>query len=674
MTSTAYTTGTTVSPETDQLAIDTIRFLAAEMVQAANSGHPGLPMGAAPMAWTLFSRHLRHNPGDPTWSDRDRFVLSAGHGSALQYALLHMFDYGLDADELRNFRQLGSATPGHPEFGHTVGVETTTGPLGQGLAMAVGLALAERMQAARYPEITDHHTFVIVGDGCLMEGLSHEAASFAGHLNLGRLIVLFDDNDVTIDGAAHDSCSDDHLARFTSYGWHVARVDDGTDVEAIDAAISAAKADPRPSFIAVRTVIGHGAPGIEGTSKAHGSPLGDEVLAAAKKQAGWDMEPFTVPAGVREACTALAAEGAHAHQQWNAAFDEFARTDPGRESEWSRSQQRQLPVDLHELLDDLPTGAAKATRQSSQATLTAVSDLMPELVGGSADLAGSTGTVTGQRDVTAQDYAGHVIRFGIREFAMASVLNGLSLHGGFRPYGSTFLVFSDYLRPALRLSALMRQPVIYILTHDSVAVGEDGPTHQPVEHIESLRLIPGVKVLRPADDCETIAAWREALDHLDGPTVLILSRQSLPSLTSAPGTPVDFLTADGARVVCEAEDPAVDLVATGSEVSLALETAALLHESGISARVISVPWREQFVPRRPTFGRAPLTVSIEAGSTQGWKEIAPDNALGIDTFGASGPGDAVLKYFGLSSEAVAEHVLEAIARQRNGTAPSEQGP
>ena len=629
MTTTAHTTGTPLGADSDRLTVDTIRFLAADMVQAANSGHPGLPMGAAPMAWALFSRHLRHNPTGPTWADRDRFILPAGHCSALQYALLHMFGYDLDVTELRNFRQLGSATPGYPEFGHTAGVETTTGPLGQGLATGVGMALAERMQAARYPDVTDHHTYVIVGDGFLMDGVSHEAASLAGHLRLGRLIVLFDDNDITIDGAAQVSCGDDQLARFAAYGWQVARVGDGTDVAEID---------------------------------------------AAKAQADWDEQPFTVPDAVREVCTRLTTTGVHARAEWRTRFADFAQTQPERAAQWSRSQDRQLPDGTDELFDNLPTGAAKATRQSSQTALTAVSALMPELVGGSADLAGSTGTVTDQQPVTAQDYSGPVIRFGIREFAMAAVLNGLSLHGGFRAYGSTFLVFSDYLRPALRLSALMRQPVIYILSHDSVAVGEDGPTHQPVEHVESLRLIPGVRVLRPADDHETIAAWRAALAHTSGPTVLVLSRQSLPSLESVPGTPVDSLTVDGARVVSDVEAPAVDLTATGSEVAVAVATAKLLRESGLAVRVISAPWREQFTRRRETFGRAPLAISVEAGSTQGWLGIAYAGAIGIDTFGVSGSGDAVLAHFGLTPEAVAERVLQAVAQQRsNSTNPSERG-
>ncbi|HEX6248590.1 MAG TPA: transketolase [Nocardioidaceae bacterium] len=663
---TAKDAGTT-RPEVDRLAVDTIRFLAADMVEQANSGHPGMPMGAAPMAWALFSRHLRHDPADSRWADRDRFVLSAGHGSALQYALLHMFGYDLPMEELRRFRQLGSATPGHPEYGHTDGVETTTGPLGQGLATAVGLALAERMQAARYPEITDHHTYVIAGDGDLMEGVSHEAASLAGHLGLGRLVVLWDDNNITIDGAAEQSCRDDQLARFASYGWHVQRVEDGTDVDAVDAALTAAKADPRPSFIAVRTVIGHGAPGIEGTSKAHGAPLGPEVLAAAKAAAGWDHEPFTVPAEVREYCAELAAAGGAEHAMWDVQVDDFERAHPERAAAWRRAQQRVLPENLDEVLTGVERGKSRATRQSSQAVLKALTEALPELVGGSADLSGSTGTATGQRAVTAHDFSGSVVNFGIREFAMAAVLNGLSLHGGFRPYGSTFLVFSDYLRPALRLSALMRQPVVYVLTHDSVAVGEDGPTHQPVEHVESLRMIPGVQVLRPADDHETVAAWRAALAYTDGPTVLVLTRQAVASIETPDVTP-DFVTEHGARVVVGHESPQVDLLATGSEVGLAMGAADLLRERGVATRVVSVPWRERFVARRDVFGTAPVTVSIEAGVRTGWRGVATTAQVGIDEFGASGPGDTVLAHFGFTPEAVADQVHILVTARNDATA------
>lgn len=621
--------------------IDTIRFLAADMVEAANSGHPGMPMGAAPMAWTLWSRHLKHDPADPAWADRDRFVLSAGHGSALLYALLHLSGYDLPLTELKNFRQLGSRTPGHPEVGHTPGVETTTGPLGQGLAMAVGLALAERMTAARYPEITDHHTYVIVGDGCLMEGVSHEAASLAGHLGLGRLIVMWDDNSITIDGSTDLSTSDDQLARFSAYGWHVVAVEDGTDVEAIDAALIAAKADPRPSFIAVRTVIGHGAPGVAGTPKAHGSPLGPDTMAAAKAGAEWTWPPFTVPDDVRAECAALAAAGAAQHAAWREAFVAFESARPEAAEEFHRTRERRLPNDLDVALKATVDQRTRATRQSSQDCLVALTARLPELVGGSADLAGSTGTTTGAAVVTRDDFSGSIIAFGIREFAMASVLNGLALHGGFRPFGSTFLVFSDYLRPALRLAALMKQPVIHILTHDSVAVGEDGPTHQPVEQVESLRLIPGLQVLRPADEAETAEAWRRAIERTDGPTALILTRQAVP-----PHEPVAM------------PDPVVEIVATGSEVALANEVAAALAADGVAGRVVSAMDRSAYTPDL-TLPR----VSIEAGVTSGWRGLV-DLAIGIDDFGASGPGDLVMAHCGLDVESVRTRILALLAQER----------
>jgi len=643
--------------EVDALAVDTLRFLAADMVEQAGSGHPGLPMGAAPMAWVLFSRHLRHDPADSLWRDRDRFVLSAGHGSALLYGLLHVSGYDLPMTELRRFRQLGSATPGHPEHGHTDGVETTTGPLGQGLAMGVGLALAERMQAARYPEVTGHHTYVLVGDGCLMEGISHEAISMAGHLGLGRLVVLWDDNRITIDGPVTQSSADDQKARFAAAGWHVLEATDGTDLAAIDAALTTAKDDPRPSLIAVRTVIGHGAPGIEGTSQAHGAPLGRAVLAAAKARVGWAHPPFTVPDDVAALCADLAEHGAQARRAWAEEVAAFTGQAPERAALWDRTWTRALPVDLDALLAGLPTGADRATRQSSQKVLATLAAELPELVGGSADLAGSTGTVTGQPAVTAADQSGSVLHFGIRELGMAAVLNGLSLHGGFRPYGSTFLVFSDYLRPALRLSALMRQPVIYLLTHDSVAVGEDGPTHQPVEHVESLRLIPGLTVLRPADDVETVAAWRQALTTTDGPTVIVLSRQSVPSL--AQGASGHFLTEQGGRVVHEVASPDVDLLASGSEVGLALAAAELLAPEQIRARVVSVPWRERYTARDPLTDHAPLTVSIEAGVTSGWAGLAPLR-IGVDQFGASGKASDVLAHLGLTPEAVAARISVAV--------------
>ncbi|MFD5180525.1 transketolase [Nocardia sp. NPDC058379] len=640
--------------DTDQLAVDTLRFLAADMVEAANSGHPGMPMGAAPMAWTLWSRHLRHDPADPAWADRDRFVLSAGHGSALLYGLLHLFGYDLPTEELRRFRQLGSLTPGHPEYGETPGVECTTGPLGQGLAMAVGMALAERMTHARYPEITDHRTYAIVGDGCLMEGVSHEAASIAGQLRLGRLIVLWDDNAITIDGAVDRSCGDDQLARFAAYGWHTATVAGGTDIAAIDAALTRAKDDPRPSFLAVRTVIGHGAPDVAGTAKAHGAPLGADQLTRAKAGAGWTYPAFAVPEQVAATCAVLTEIGAEDRADWLVRFTAFVSAAPERADEFTRAGARALPAGLADALSGIVGDAPRATRQSSQACLDALRPILPELVGGSADLAGSTGTAFGPV-LGRDDYAHRAIAFGIREFGMAAVLNGISLHGGFRVFGSTFLVFADYLRPALRLSALMGQPVIYVLTHDSIAVGEDGPTHQPVEHIESLRLIPGLQVLRPADDAETALAWELALRRTDGPTALILSRQSLPQHTTDRGT--RELAADGST--SETTDPLVtegrhlvDIVATGSEVSLAAAVADELRADGYVVRVMSVLDRTRYSPD-PTA----RTVSIEAGSTTGWVGVV-DLAIGIDAFGHSGPGAEVMAHHGLTVSTVLTRIRD----------------
>ncbi|WP_432989654.1 transketolase [Dactylosporangium sp. CA-233914] len=655
--------------ELDDLAVDTIRLLSADMVEAARSGHPGMPMGCAAMAWALWSRHLRHDPGRPDWPDRDRFVLSAGHGSALLYALLHLFGYDLPMAQLRAFRQLGSATPGHPEFGHTVGVETTTGPLGQGFANAVGMALAERMLHARFPAAVDHRTYVIVGDGCLMEGISHEAASLAGHLGLGRLVVLYDDNDVTIDGPASQSCRDDVRARFAAYGWHTAAVPGGNDVAAIDRAIGAARLDPRPSLIAVRTVIGYGAPGVAGSAAAHGSPLGPEVLAATRRRLGRSPEPFHVPSAVRDRCRSLAATGAAQRAGWVARFDDWARANPVAAAEWRRCQAGGLPTTVDTALADLATGGRLATRQASAQALAAAGAVLPELVGGSADLAGSTGLgALPGAVVAAGDYGGRRIHFGVREHAMAAALNGIAAHGGLRPVGSTFLAFSDYLRPALRLCAMMRLPVVHVLTHDSIAVGEDGPTHQPVEHIESLRLIPGLAVLRPADDAETAAAWYTALRRTDGPTALILSRQGLPALGPAE---VSFITERGARIVGPpVDEPAVTILATGSEVALAVAAAERLTACGRPTRVVSVPWRERFADLSPAeqealTGRPARLVAVEAGVPTGWAaHVGAGNVLGLSRFGVCGPGEQVLASLGFTVEllvALVERAPVAVA-------------
>ncbi|MCV7100883.1 transketolase [Mycobacterium palustre] len=655
----------------DQLAINTLRFLAADGVQAANSGHPGLPLGTSAIAWTLWSRHLRHDPADPHWPDRDRFVLSAGHGSMLLYGLLHIFGYDLPINELRRFRQLGSLTPGHPEHGHTPGVETTTGPLGQGLANAVGMALAERMLAARCNTgehtVVDHHTWVLAGDGDLMEGISHEAASLAGRLRLGKLIVIFDDNDITIDGPASQSCADDVEARFAAYGWRVLSVADGNDVPALDHAFTeAARGDGRPTFIRVSTTIGFGAPGIEGTPKAHGSPLGSAVLAAMRARLDWPDEHFHVPLAVRASAAAAAARGAAAHALWAQTHAAWQVDNPRLAASFPLDTVP-APDDLSvlaSLADGLASGGKSATRKASGAALAALAAVYPGLVGGSADLAASTNTAIPGGDVTPDDYAGRTIHFGIREHAMAAVMNGIALHGGLRPFGSTFLAFADYLRPALRLSALMKLPVVYVFTHDSIHVGEDGPTHQPVEQLESLRLIPGLTVLRPGDAAETALAWQLAAENTEGPTALVLSRQDLPVLG---GAGLDDVRHYGMRVVRPVADTAhVMLAASGSEVALALEAADLLSEHGISAIVISVMWRERISAALQADGTAlpdlPV-VWIEAGVTTGWRALARpgDTVIGIERFGESGPGPEVAAHLGLTATAVFDAALRSIA-------------
>ena len=660
------------SRDLDDLAVATLRFLAADAVEAANSGHPGLPLGAAPAAWVLWTRHLRHDPSCPDWPDRDRFVLSAGHGSMLLYALLHVFGYDLPIEQLRRFRQLGSRTPGHPEAGHTPGVETTTGPLGQGLANAVGMALAERMLAARCNtdthRVVDHRTWVLAGDGDLMEGISHEAASLAGRLRLGRLTVVFDDNDVTIDGPARLSCADDAAARFAAYGWRTLRVDDGDDIEALERAFAAAaNSDDRPTFITVKTVIGRGAPGVEGTSKAHGSPLGKDTIAAMRERFCWPDIPFHVPAAVRLATAERAVDGARAREEWAREYASWAAAHPRLAADFTLDRVPAPPdlAVLTPLADAADAGGRVATRKASGAALTALAAEYPALVGGSADLATSTNTAIRGGDVGPDDFAGRSIHFGIREHAMAAAMNGMALHGGLRPFGSTFLVFSDYMRPALRLSALMRQPVVHVFTHDSVHVGEDGPTHQPIEHLESLRLIPGLTVLRPADAAETAAAWEIAAANLDGPTALVLSRQDLPVLG---GDRLGDVREFGARTVRTASGRVdVVLAASGSEVALALSAAELLSARGVEAEVVSVLWRERLEAAlcegRHRFPAVPA-VWVEAGAPTGWRAIAGprDAVVGIDRFGESGPGSEVAEHLGLSVSAVARAALIALGR------------
>jgi len=662
----------------EQLAVTTLRTLSIDAIEQAKSGHPGMPMGAAPMAYVLWTKFLRHNPANPKWFDRDRFVLSAGHGSMLLYSLLHLCGYDLPLEELKNFRQWGSRTPGHPEYGHTPGVEATTGPLGQGIAMAVGMAMAERHLAARFNRdghaIIDHYTYVICGDGDLMEGVAAEAASLAGHLKLGKLIVLYDSNDISLDGETALAFTEDVRRRFEAYGWQVLRVDDGNDLEAIARAIEAARAETtRPSLIEVKTVIGYGSPNKGGKAAAHGAPLGPDEVKRVKEFYGWPQEPaFYIPDEVRAHFAEVKERGQALEAEWNARLAAYEAAYPELAAELKRVMAGELPADWDADLPSYKPGDQLATRAASGQTLNAVAKRMPELIGGSADLASSNQTtLKGYPVFSADDYAGRNIWFGVREFAMAAALNGMALHGGLKVYGGTFLVFSDYLRPAIRLSALMKQPVVYVLTHDSIAVGEDGPTHQPIEHIPSLRLIPDLTVIRPADANETVAAWRYALAHARGPVALVLSRQNLPVLPGTAERAADGVRR-GAYVLADAESGTPDaiLIATGSEVSLALEAKERLAAEGVAIRVVSMPSWELFEAQPEEYRRAVLPpevtarVAVEAAHPMGWERyVGPQGAvIGIDRFGASAPGARVMQAFGFTADNVVATVKRVLGR------------
>ena len=651
-------------------AINAIRALTIDATQEAGSGHPGMPMGAAPMGYLLYRRFMKHNPRNPGWWNRDRFVQSAGHGSMLQYSLLHLTGYDLPMEELRRYRQWGSMTPGHPEVHHTPGVEATTGPLGQGFATAVGMALAEAHLAARFNRqghtVVDHRTWVIASDGDLMEGISHEAASFAGHHGLGKLIVLYDDNNISIDGPTDITFSDDVVKRFDAYGWHVDRVADGNDLQALESAIREAQLEAlRPSLIAVRTVIGYGAPNMANTSDVHGSPLGAEEAAAAKEALGIDWPPFAVPEDVLEHCRGAVDEGEAAEQSWARSFEAYRDEHPDLAAELERVMEGAVPHDLEDGLPTYPEGGSLATRKASQQALNAVAQRMPELIGGSADLAGSNYTdIDGAKAIARGDYGGRIIHFGVREHGMAAIANGLALHGGVRPFVGTFLIFSDYLRPALRLSALMEQPVVYVLTHDSIGLGGDGPTHQPIEHLMSLRAIPNLQVLRPADGNEAAQAWAVAARRIDGPTVLALTRQGVPHLRVPDGA-----VARGAYVLADADGaPDVLLIGTGSEVHVCLEARTLLADEGVAARVVSMPsfelfaeqdeaYREEVMPAAVT-----ARVAVEAGRSFGWERwVGPAGAVvGIDTYGASADGAVVLEEYGFTASNVARAARQLV--------------
>ena len=661
-----------MSNTADLLAINAIRTLSIDAIEKANSGHPGLPMGAAPMAYALWTKQLRHNPHNPKWADRDRFVLSAGHGSMLLYSLLHLGGYGLDMEEIKNFRQWGSRTPGHPEFGHTVGVEATTGPLGQGIAMAVGMAMAERHLAATYNkpghEIVDHYTFALCGDGDLMEGVAAESISLAGHLQLDKLIVLYDSNDISLDGDLEKSFSENVQKRFDSYGWNYIHVADGTDADAVNAAIEQAKQSKgKPTLIEVKTVIGYGSPNKSGKSASHGSPLGTDEVVLTKTAYNWAHEPFQIPEEVYATFNEAAEkQGVQPEAEWNAKFESYKAEFPELAEQFVKAMNNELPADYDAEVPVYEVGKSIATRSSSGEVINALAKKVPSFFGGSADLAGSNKTtIKGAGDFFAETPEGRNIWFGVREFAMGAALNGMALHGGLNVFGGTFFVFSDYVRPAVRLSALMGLPVTYVFTHDSIAVGEDGPTHEPVEQLASLRAMPNLSVIRPADGNESAEAWKLAVSSKNVPTVLVLSRQDLPILEKSAELAKDGV-AKGAYVVSPAtkETPDAILIATGSEVSLAVEAQKQLLAEGIDASVVSMPSMDRFEQQSAEYKESVLPkavtkrLAIEMGSSFGWHKYTgfEGDILAIDQFGASAPGEIVMEQYGFTVENVVAKV------------------
>jgi transketolase len=650
-----------------------IRALAMDAVERAKSGHPGMPMGMADVATVLFTRFLRFDAAAPDWPDRDRFVLSAGHGSMLLYALLHLTGYpGMTMEELRNFRQLGSITAGHPEYGHAPGIETTTGPLGQGLGNAVGMALAERLLNARLGDgIVDHYTYAIAGDGCLMEGISQEAISLAGHLRLNKLIVLFDDNQISIDGPTSLAVSDDQILRFEASGWNTLRVD-GHDPDAVSGAIELARRSDRPTLIACRTIIGYGAPTKQGKASTHGSPLGAEEIAGARERLGWSHAPFELPDHVLAAWRACGSRGAAAREAW---MKRWLSLDPKVRASVGRPEEAAAPAISEAIAAAKKAAAAatamKATRAWSEATLDYLIPALPALIGGSADLTGSNNTrIKDQPVVTASSFAGSYIHYGVREHAMAAAMNGMALHGGLIPYGGTFLVFTDYCRPAIRLSALMRQRVIYVMTHDSIGLGEDGPTHQPVEHLASLRAIPNLNVFRPADGVETAECWELAVRAADTPSILALTRQAAPNVRTDHTD--ENRCAKGAYVLAEAAGRRRDvtLLATGSEVGIAMEARALLTKDGLQAAVVSMPCRELFAAQPPAYRAAVLgsapRVAVEAAVGFGWERWLGERGafVGMEGFGASAPVAQLYEHFGITPAKVAAAARELVESDR----------
>ncbi len=662
-----------MSPTNRQSLANAIRVLSADAVQQANSGHPGAPMGMADIAEVLWNDFLSHNPANPQWPNRDRFVMSNGHGSMLVYSLLHLSGYDLSADDIKNFRQLHSKTPGHPEYGYTPGVETTTGPLGQGIANAVGMAIAEKTLAAQFNTkehaIVDHSTYVFMGDGCMMEGISHEACSLAGTLGLGKLVVFWDDNGISIDGEVEGWFTDDTAARFESYGWHVVRDVDGHDAASLISAINAAKAETgKPSLLCCKTVIGKGSPNKEGTEDCHGAPLGVDEIKLVRQGLSWDAEPFTVPEDIKSAWDATN-KGTQAERAWQAQYDAYAAANPQLAAEFTRRLNGELPAnwaeETNKLVQEADQAAATvATRKASLNSLNQLGPLLPELVGGSADLAGSNYTIWGgSKGISADDASGNYLYFGVREFAMAAISNGISLYGGFKTYGGTFLVFADYMRNGMRMSALMKQPVIYVLTHDSIGLGEDGPTHQPVEHVASLRLIPNMSVWRPCDAVESLVAWKVAIESNDQPSSLVFSRQNLAHQTRD----ADQLSnvEKGGYILKDCQGtPDVILIATGSEVALAMDSSQELTQQGKAVRVVSMPSTDRFDAQSIEYKESVLPssvtrrVALEAGISDYWyKYVGLHGAIiGMTTFGESAPANLLFEHYGFTVENVVNTV------------------
>lgn len=662
-----------MSNQISEKSIQTIRTLSIDAINKANSGHPGMPMGAASMGYALFARAMNHNPKNPKWINRDRFILSAGHGSMLLYSLLHLSGYGLTIDDLKAFRQENSLTPGHPEYGHTVGVEATTGPLGQGISMGVGMAMAERHLAATYNrkdlDVINHYTYAIVGDGDLMEGVSSEASSLAGHLKLGRFIVLYDSNSISLDGDLSQSMTESIAKRYEAYGWQYIRVEDGNDLAAINRAIAEAKADTeRPTMIEVRTIIGFGSPNLAGKSDVHGAPLGEDETALTKQAYGWNHKPFHVPNEVyTDFEENVVQRGAQAEAEWTEIFTKYSNAYPELAKQLTDAMAGNLMVDLADIMPSYEVGTSHATRNVSGEMINVLAKTLPQFIGGSADLAGSNKTlIKNEKDFLPGSYEGRNIWFGVREFAMGTALNGMALHGGLKVYGGTFFVFSDYIRPAMRLSALMKLPVTFVFTHDSIAVGEDGPTHEPIEHLAAFRAMPGLSVIRPADANETAAAWRIAVESTDVPTTLVLTRQNL---TTMAGTVNCYENVKrGAYVVSKEAKTNIDaiLIAAGSEVNLAVDAQKVLEAEDMSVRVVSMPswdlyekqskeYKQSILPKEVT-----KRLTIEMGATLGWHKYAGTEGavLGIDRFGESAPGGLLVKKFGFNVDNIVRMVKE----------------